>query len=352
MDDFDNLMNRVNLFVGEGHFDSAALVFLKALDINTDAAWDGLGEQTPWDFFKALLPTQLHRWNLIPIRSKIISIRTLLHLGDYEYALSFIADLARLLPKHNLPLEFFARAHAGMGHYYCALRYVERIETTSFLPEFEVPFEEGDVSPLKLFKLKALYELGDDIAFENCIDEELSDNLNPDLLVFKSFWLRNLGRYQEGLDVVEEALALDGSSAALFQRGWFRRALGDPRAKADFRAYLADSSGELDYYLPFVHCYLGRRDRACQAMLDYLAADPNAYNSYYLCAEIYSLLGDIPMAIDCLEQAFRNGNVSRASLYADPALQPLIADPQGGTLVRRRLRTLDKADLQAAVRIS
>lgn len=352
MDSFNDLISRTNIFIGEGRFDSAALVFLKALDIDSEAAWDGLWVQTPWDFFKALLPPQLARWDMLSIRSKIVSVRTLLHLRDYEYALPFIADLARLLPRHNLPFEFFARAHAGMGHFYCALRYVEHIETTSFLPEFETPAEEGDVSPLKLFKLDVLFELGDDTAFERCINEELDEKRHPDLLITKSFWLRNLGRYQEGLDIAEEALVLDRSDLSLFQRGWFRRALGDPRATDDFRAYLADSPGSAyDYYLPFIYCYLGQRHHARQAMLDYLAATPNPSNGYYLCAEIYSLLGDIPMAVDCLEQAFRNGLVSRAGLYGDPALRPLLADTEGSALIHSRLRTLEEADFRAAQKI-
>lgn len=349
MDSFANLMNRTNLLVGKGQFDSAALVFLKALDINAEAAWDSLWNQTPWEFYVALLPPQLNRWNRLPLRSKIVSVRTLLYLRDFEYALPFIADLARLLPNHNLPLEFFAKTHAGMGHFYCALQYVERIENSSFFPEFEFPVSEDGINSLKLFKLDALFELGDDDTFERCIDEELFDNRNPSLLLYKSFWLRNIGRYEEGLALAEDSFALSSSSQALFQRGWFLRALGDPRADADFRTFLAmPSSPTHDYYLPFVHCYLGQRENACQAMLDYFVANPDSYQGYYLCAEIYSLLGDIPMAVDCLEQAFRNGLVSRAGLYADPSLQPLIADPEGSVLIRSHLHSLEQSDLLCA----
>lgn len=347
------IINETNRMIGQGDFEHAAERFLEALKINPDFAWNALWVQTPWAFYTELLPTFKEDFDKIHIRSKITCINTMIELGQNKEALAtFIPKLESILPGDPLPLEMYARAHAALGHFYCALRYVERIE--AIMPDTSECFDEeysGQVSPLQLFKLEALFELGDDDAFECLIGEMLSENPNqPDLYLHKSFWLRDRGKYREGLAASETALKLRRSSTAFFQHGWFRRALGDPNAVADFRAFLempvADS--EQDYYLPFIYCYLGREKQARQSVMNYLAAYPDSYESYYLCAEIFSLLGDIPMAMESLEQAFSRGLVSRAGLYADPALQPVRKTVAGATLIRNHLRKLEDEDMKAA----
>ena len=82
--------------------------------------------------------------------------------------------------------------------------------------------------------------------------------------------------------------------------------------------------------------------------MEYFAAYSDSYQSYYLTAEIFSLLGDIPMAMESLEQAFNRGLVSRAGLYADPALQPVRNTETGAALVRNRLKKLEDEDLHAS----
>lgn len=346
------IMNSVNYEIRNGEYENAAERFHQALRINPDFAWDSLWIQTPWDFYVALLPFLTSEFDVIHIRSKMACINTMLYLNQFKQALALIAKVESLIPRDPSLLEMRARANAGLGYYYTALKYVEMLEAT-FDNEYEYPDGDYQVTPLELFKLECLLELGEDTEFEALIGELLTKRLDPDLLVEQSFYLRNCGRYTEGLKAAEMALRIRNTSVvALFQRGWFHFFTG-LNATTDFHAFLAaPATPEKGYYLPFVYIYLGQHSKARRSMLQYLSKYPDSPDALYLCSEIYGLLGDTALSIDCLEQAFKHGLVSRAPLYADPALKSVRDTPEGKELIINHLRTLEREDMRAAREIS
>lgn len=350
------IMNDVNCLIGTGNFEHAAERFLEVLQVSPDFAWNSLWGQTPWAFYEQLVAFFQADFENIHVRSRIACINTLLNRDMNKDALALIPKLESILPGDPLTLEMYARAHAGLGHFYTALQYAERIEAAT--PDtgeyFDAEYSPRQANPLQLFKLWCYFELGEDDEFEALIGELIASNPNQsDLYLHKSFWLRDRGRYQEGLAAAEKALSLRRSSIAWFQKGWFNRILNPNAAIQDFKAFFtAPPSPESSYYSPFVYTYIGQVALARRSMMDYLSKYPNDSNAIYLCSEIYSLLGESEMAIDCLKQAIKKGLVSRAGLYADPALKSVRETPDGKELIMNHLRTLEREDMRAAREIS
>lgn len=335
---FNEMMDEIKGLNKKECYDEACFLFLQALDYDADEAWSRL-QEAPTGFYMALLPLQLDRFNTLHIQSKLESIRTLLQIGEYQRILDLMPKVEQLLPGSILPMMLYAEAHYGLGHYNAALQYIERIESCCLDSGQEEPVRET-------LKLQALYELNDP-RFETCAERILSFCLDPDLLILKSFYLRNNNRYEEALAAAEEAIGLEWSSTALFQCGWCRRAMKEKEAYQDFHEYISTPyrDDNYDYYLPFVWVYLGEEEKAAKTAKEYFAKHGDSHEGYFLCAEIYSLIKETAIAYDCLEQAMQHGLTCRtAGLKCDPALATLRHTLEGTMLIEGYLYNREKED--------
>ncbi len=82
-------------------------------------------------------------------------------------------------------------------------------------------------------------------------------------------------------------------------------------------------------------CRLGDRERSREWARRALAMDPDDSGVLYNVACVFSLLGDLDEAIDCLEKVFRGGSTQIEWIEHDPDLEPLRNHPRFRALLER-----------------
>lgn len=245
---------------------------------------------------------------------------------DYEKADRLI-DSERLIRPWDA--ELMAQSvfrHQMQGNLRTALAYIDWMEKTCALitsgnyPEF--------YHNIQLTKLAILSDLGEDNSVERL--SSAYESSDPDRGCFyyaaKSFFLRNSGDYEAGLTAAFEALRLSHNDpTALFQCGWFLRAMGRTvEADRYFDLFMAlPPSEDKDSYEPFVYCYHGDNDAAISIVENRLAMKGDDAEAHYVASEIYSLTGDVEKAVVHLKKATDLGHGGLMNILLDPALANL-----------------------------
>ncbi|HKQ16309.1 MAG TPA: winged helix-turn-helix domain-containing protein [Steroidobacteraceae bacterium] len=143
-------------------------------------------------------------------------------------------------------------------------------------------------------------------------------------------------RYDEGIKILEQVLALDdrvNSARGFLIRGLIAR--GDyARALDELDQHPLQTQGSYAFRAQAL-ALSGRRDAALAELDRILKLSKERYVAAYDIAMIYVVLGDKESAFQWLERAMEDRSTPINFLAQDPALDPLHGDPRFAALVQR-----------------
>ena len=355
MVNFDN----VKVLLSQGKVKAAVDLFYDVLHEDDDACLSIPKEiGSNHDFSEALADVLEEKWSKVVLgwRSSIMLMNNYMFQKqkgwlDFRPDSIILISLKRMerdVPNNENVLMALANFYYLSGLYFSAMQYITRLE------DCFVKQVSANINVQKL-KIECMMELG----WEKSVEESfagLSDELRTDeLLCIEAQWRREHGEYKKGIEIAREALLVSGGDnvSALFELGANMFFLGDVQAaeKGCFNPIIKMASYDKTalYYCCFVHVYQGDRAAAIEK-LGLVLQESTAW-SFYTAAEVFALLGEFEMAVDCLEKAEGMGFVSLKRMWNDCAFRELRETKEGAEVMNRMYGKHFQTDFQEALMI-